>query len=115
MNDESAQHDIARLEERIAELAQAIDRCNKIAIAARIAITGGVLWFLLVLVWILPFDLTAFVGAVAALLGGVVLLGSNKTTWEQTEEALRAAEAERSRLIDALRFRVVGGRDVTLH
>jgi len=68
-----------------------------------------------VLSWILPFDPTAFVAALSAVLGGVVLLGSNATTWAQTEQALHAAGAMRADLIGGIALRVVGEERPTVH
>ena len=113
MNDDTAPHEIARLEAQIEELAAAIERCRKIAYAAKIAITGGALWFVLALLRILPFDPTFFVGALTATLGGVVLLGSNKTTWEETEAALEQSQAARDSLIGQMHLRLVGDVPVT--
>ena len=113
MNEDTAPHEIARLELQIEALAAAIERCRKIAYAAKIAIAGGALWFVLALLWILPFDPTFFVGALAATLGGVVLLGSNKTTWEETQTALERSEAARSALIGQIELRLVGDRPAT--
>ena len=45
--------------------------------------------------------------AIAAVIGGVVLLGSNSTTWTQTEAALRASEAMRAEWIGQREMRVV--------
>jgi len=114
MNDELAHSEIARLEERIEELRDAIARCDKLAWGARIAIGGGALWFVLMLLSILMFSPTGFAGAMAALLGGFVLAGSNKTTREQTEEALQAAEDRRRALIDTMRLRLVEAPPGTL-
>ena len=47
------------------------------------------------------------VGALAATLGGIVLLGSNATTWTQSEAALHQSEALRAELIGRLEMRVV--------
>ena len=88
MDDDTAPHEIARLEERIEALTESLERCRKISFAAKIAVAGGALWFALVLLWILPFNATGFVAAMAAGLGGVVLLGSNATSWDETEAAL---------------------------
>lgn len=107
MNDELAHSEIAQLEERIEAMRDAIARCDKLAWAARIAIGGGGLWFVLMLLSILMFTPAGFAGAMAALLGGFVLAGSNKTTREQTEEALQAAEARRRALIDSMRLRLI--------
>jgi hypothetical protein len=70
MDEDTASHEIARLELQIEALAAAIERCRKIAFAAKTAIAGGALWFVLALLWILPFNPTYFVGALAATLGG---------------------------------------------
>jgi hypothetical protein len=108
MNEDTAPHEIVRLEAEIEALGAAIERCRKIDYAAKIAIAGGALWFALALVWILPFDPTFFVAALTATLGGVVLLGSNKTTWEEAQAAIERNEAARSALIGQMSLRLVG-------
>jgi hypothetical protein len=113
---ESDVHDtVARLEERIETLTASIERCRKIAVGAKIAVAAGAVWFALVLFRIVSFDATAFVAALAAVLGGIVLLGSNATTWAQTDADLHAAEAERAELIGRIELRVVGEETRTLH
>lgn len=115
MSDELSHSEIAGLEERIEELRQAIARCDKIAFAARAAIAGGVAWFVLVLLTILYFSATGFAGAMVALLGGFVLLGSNRTTRDEYAAALAAAEDRRRALIDAMHLRLVDAPDITVH
>lgn len=107
--------EIARLEERIEALRGERERCRKIALAARLLAIAGAIWLLLVVVTILPFIASTFLAAVAAALGGAVLMGSNKTTWEQTDAALQAAEAKRAELIGRIELRVVGEEHPTLH
>ncbi len=99
--------DIARLEQRIETLQDAIERCRKLALAARIAIAAGAVWLILTLVGLAPFVPTLFFAALAALIGGVVLAGSNSTTWQQTEAALATCEAMRRDLIEQLELRVI--------
>ena len=115
MDDDEFRAEIARLEDRIETLTRERERCRKISIAARILAAAGASWILLVLVTIVPFVPSTFLAAVAAALGGAVLLGSNKTTWEQTEAALREAEAKRAELIGRIELRVVGEEHPTLH
>ena len=106
--DEGNVHDqVTQLEVRIEGLSESIARCRKIAIGAKTAIAGGASWFALLLFWIVRFDATAFVAALTAVLGGIVLLGSNATTWAQTEADLHAAEAMRADLIGGIELRVV--------
>lgn len=107
--------EITQLEERIEELTASIERCRKISIAAKLAVGAGAVWFVLLLLWILPFGPTAFVAATSAVLGGFVLLGSNATTWEQTEASRSKAEAVRGDLIGSIELRLVGDAPPTLH
>ena len=107
--------DIDRLEARTEALTASIERCRKIALAAKIAVAAGAVWFGLFLLRIVAFDPTAFVAALTAALGGVVLLGSNKTTWDRTAADLHAAEAERAQLIGSIELRVVGEERKTIH
>ena len=57
------------------------------------------------------FDPAAMVGALTAVIGGTVLLGSNSSTSQQTMAALKAAEEERAELIDRIDLQVVGEGD----
>ena len=115
MDEDTAHHEITRLEGQIEALTESLARCRKISFAAKIAIAGGALWFALVILWILPFGPAAFVGALTATLGGIVLLGSNATTWQQTETALHQAETARADLIGRMDLHVVGEPKRTLH
>jgi hypothetical protein len=99
--------DIERLEQRIETLQDAIVRCRKIALAAKIAIAAGAVWLTLTFVGATPYVPTLFFASLAALIGGVVLLGSNSTTWQQTEAALAASQAMRHELIEQLELRVI--------
>jgi hypothetical protein len=55
------------------------------------------------------------IAAIAAMIIGTVLLGSNSTTWTQAEAALRETEAMRTDLIGRMELRVVGEDTPTLH
>jgi hypothetical protein len=114
MDDGDIRDQIGELEERIERLNVSIARCRKISAGAKIAIAGGALWFALFLVRIVWFDATFFVAALTAVLAGVVLLGSNATTWDQTQADLNAAEKMRADLIGQIELRLVSERP-TLH
>ena len=102
--------DIARVEDRIEALAEAIERCRKISFAARIAIGAGAIWLALTLLGLVTFVPYLAVASLAAVIGGVVLLGSNATTWAQHQESLRDSEAMRAGMIGNLEMRVVEER-----
>ena len=107
--------DIARIEARIETLHEAIARCRKISLAAKVAIVAGAAWLALTIVGLVPFVPTLLFGSLAALIGGVVLAGSNSTTWQQTDDALTASEAMRRELIEQLELRVIDDNVPTLH
>ncbi len=58
--------------------------------------------------------LTAALGSIALVLGGIVSLGSNISTLQQTESAIGAAEALRSQLINRIDLRVVADAPMKL-
>jgi hypothetical protein len=107
MTDEVSRDDIARIEARIEELAEAIERCRKFSLAAKLLIAAGVLWIAVSMLALVSYTPETTLTALAAVILGTVLLGSNRTTWNQTENALRASEAMRADLIGQLELRVV--------
>jgi len=113
--DDFFSEDIARIEARIEELAEAIERCRKFSLAAKIAIVAGALWIMLTLLLLVPYVPYLAIGALASVIGGIVLLGSNATTWRETEAAMRASEAMRADLISRLELRVVDEGVKRLH
>jgi hypothetical protein len=116
---EDARDEIARLEAQIKQLAEAIENCRKIDLASKIAVGLGGILLLAIAVGVIRFDPTAFIAAVAALLGGTVLYGSNSSTSREKTAALRAAEAKRAALIGQIDLTLVadadGGRPRLLH
>lgn len=113
--DEEFEDNIDSVDARIETLAAEILRCRKIALAARILIAGGAGWFGLMLVGALPFRSETLLAALGAVIGGVVLAGSNRSSWEQADAALAAAETRRRRLIGRLELRMVGEERPTVH
>jgi hypothetical protein len=64
-----------------------------------------------ILAGVITSDPTVALGAIAAIIGGIVLFGSNTSTLEQATAALKAAEADRAELIGRIDLRVVEGRN----
>jgi hypothetical protein len=108
MDQDDPREEISRLEARIEELAGTIENCRKIIAAAKAAIVLGAALLIALIVGIINFDPMLFMAAVAALLGGIVLLGSNNSTAAQKTAELNAAEAQRAALINQIDLRIVG-------
>jgi hypothetical protein len=115
VSNDTFRDNIEQLEARIETLTESIARCHKIDMGSKIAVAAGAAWFALVLFRILLFDATAFVAALTAVLGGIVLLGSNATTWAQTETDLQAAEKMRGDMIGGIELKVVSEDTRTIH
>jgi hypothetical protein len=114
-SDDVSHDDIARVEARIEDLAEAIERCRKISLAAKMTVAAGTLWIGLTFVGLVDFVPALVIAALAAMIGGVVLLGSNATTWTQMQAAMRASEALRADMIGRLTLRPVNENAGRLH
>ena len=102
--------EISQIEARLEELAEVSERCRKIIWVSKAAIVGGVVLLLLTILGLLGTNQVTAIGSIAVVLGGIVSLGSNVSTLQQTLAAMRAAEAVRSDLIGRINLRVVGER-----
>ncbi|MGB6534417.1 MAG: hypothetical protein WBF58_00465 [Xanthobacteraceae bacterium] len=114
MTDTDPREQIERLEAQIDDLSARLESCRKFVLVARIAVTGGGLVLGAILLGAIPFDPRLMLAAMAALLGGVVVWGSNHSTAQETAAGLAAAEADRAALIGQLDLHVVAERP-TLH
>ena len=111
MNDGNLREQISRLEERIEELADVIERCRKLMLFSKAAISVGGVLIVAMMFGAIRFDPAAMIGALTAVIGGTVLLGSNSSTSQQTMAAMQAAEEQRAELIGRIDLRVVGEAD----
>jgi len=93
-------HDqILHLEAEIEELTERVERCQKIIWAAKVAIVAGAMWLLAIAVGIKS-DPTSMIGAIAVVIGGIVVFGSNTSTSKQATVAIKTAKMLRAELID---------------
>ena len=106
--------EIARIEARLEQLAEVAERCRKFILASKAAIAGGGALLLVVVLGLIGANETVALGSIAAVLGGIVSLGSNVSTLRQTEAAVSAAELRRSDLIGTIDLRVVGDSPMKL-
>jgi hypothetical protein len=99
--------EILLIEERLEELAEVSERCRKIILVSKAIIAGGGALLLVMMLGLFGSSQVAALGSIAAVLGGIVSLGSNVSTLRQTTDAISAAEALRSDLIGRIDLRVV--------
>ena len=108
MDEGDPRDEIPHLEARIEELSDTIEHCRKLILLSKAAMATGA-------VMLCGFVLGVFGGAplplflaITAILGGVVVLGSNMTTTDNAIADLKAAEARRAGLIGMIDLHVVG-------
>jgi len=102
--------EISRIEAQLEELAEVRERCRKIILVSKAAIAVGVALPLFMMLGLFGSDQVAAIGSIAVVLGGIVSLGSNIGTLQQTMAAMSAADARRSDLISRMDLRVVADR-----
>ena len=103
MADAELRDQIARIEADIEQLAEGLDRCRKAMLLSVAIVVGGAL-LLAYFLGAISFDPTILIGAIAAIVGGVVVFGSNSSTAKQTMAAMKDAESQRAKLIDMIDF-----------
>jgi hypothetical protein len=108
MADGDLRDQILRLEADIEELTEVIERCRKVVLISKIAIAAGGIWLLALTLGAIRFDPTDMVGAIAVVIGGIVVFGSNMSTSKQAAVAISAAEASKAELIGKIDLRTVG-------
>jgi hypothetical protein len=108
MSEIDPRDEIARLEAEIEALAESAERCRKIILFSKAAIAvGGLLILAIVVTRPVNIDPAILIVAIASVIGGIVGLGSNVRTLQQTAAAMQSAEALRAELIDGIGLRTV--------
>jgi hypothetical protein len=101
-------HDqVVLLEALIEDLTAKIESCRKFILASRIATWGGGTVLFAMVFGVMRFDLGIMAAAVAALLGGIVVWGSNSSTAKEAMKELAVAEADRAALITIINPRAI--------
>src|SRR5580658_6138668 len=95
MTDEDPGDEISDIEARIEALAEIAERCRKFILASKIAIAGGFVLLLAAIFGLFGAGQVAALGSIPLVLGGIVSLGSNLGTLQQTEADISEAEAVR--------------------
>ena len=100
--------EIERLELRIEELREAIERSRRLRLAGRASAVIGPAMLAGFALGLVAYTPTRMIVALALAIGGVVLTGSSRSSTEELERFLKQAEAERMAAIDALDLVQVG-------
>jgi hypothetical protein len=111
MNGDDHHSEIVRLEAQIDELEATIESCRKFILAGRITVAGGGVALIATLLGGIQFNPSVVGIAVAAVLGGNVAVGSNRSTAKEAAHEITAIEAKRAALIGQLDLRIVPDRD----
>jgi hypothetical protein len=111
MND-STRDEIVRLEAQAEELADRIESCRRFILAGWISIVTGGLVLLAMSLGLIQSGPSILGLAAAAVLGGIVAAGSNRSTAKEATMELIATQARRAELINQLDLRVVSDREV---
>jgi len=83
---------------------------SKIILVSKAAIAIVFAVLLVMMLGLFRLNQVGAIGSIAAVLGGIVALGSNVGTLQQIMAAISAAELLRSDMIDRIDLRVVGDR-----
>jgi hypothetical protein len=78
-------------------------------IVAKFVIAAGAMLLPLVLLGVLRFGPVALLASITAVVGGIVLYGSTKSTRDGLLTGIKSLEARRAEMIDSLRLRTVLG------
>ena len=107
MDDADPRDQIARLEDQIEQLADNITRYRKFILVSRGAIAAGGLYLVAATLGAVGFDPLWFICSITAVIGGIVVLGSNTSSLRQAAAAIEAAEALRAELIGTIDLQLV--------
>lgn len=106
---------ISRLESEIERLSDSVERCRKIAVAAKVAIAAGCILLASLLVGAIGADALSLMVSAILVIGGIVLLGSNETTSRQILARIEEAERLRAALISEIDLTLVPEARRLLH
>ena len=107
MSDIDPHDEIERLEAHIEDINSRLASCRKFILVARCVVIGGAILLAATLLGAIAFDQRLLLAAFAALLGGIVLWGSNQSTANEAAAELAKVEADRAALIGLLNLHVV--------
>jgi hypothetical protein len=103
----SLSQQIADLEEEIDLLLESAKQSRKVDAVSKAAMSAGGLLLLALVSGVIQSDPVWIVVAISAVLGSVVLFGSNKSTQDEIATRIKRHEAQRIAFIDEMELRTV--------
>ena len=100
---------IVDLETEIEDLSEAAERCRRMMLAAQAAIIAGLLALAVAVTGLIRFGPLLLVMSIGAVLGGIALFGSTRSTRDQIIATRKLREAQRAETIGRLEPQEVGG------
>jgi len=107
MADGDLRDQITQIEADLEQLVEKLERCRKAMLVSKVGTGVGVIWILAYFVGAVGFVPAAMVGATAAVIGGVVVYGSNSSTSKEVSAAMKDGERLRAELIEKIDPRIV--------
>ena len=104
---EDVRGEIAKLEQRIERLSESLERCRKVAVAAKMAIGLGAVLLAALIFGLVRTDVLLLMISAILLLGGIVLSGSNSRTADEFAAGITEAESVRAALIGEIELTLV--------
>jgi hypothetical protein len=90
--------EILHIEAHIEELADVIESCRKFIFISKVAIGAGGTLILAIIIGAVGLDPTVMIGALAAVIGGAVVCGSNTSTFEANYDRHASRRGAQSRV-----------------
>jgi uncharacterized membrane protein YjjP (DUF1212 family) len=110
---EAARDEIAALEEELDDLAQRVDRAERLMLVTRAAMIAAGVALLLLLFGAFGRSALVLLLSLAVLLGGAALFGSTRSTSLHLKAAIRSKTERRAALIEAIGPRFVGAAETS--
>jgi len=97
-DDGDLREQVLHIEAHIEELDDVIESCRKFILVSKAGIAAGGALILAISIGAVGFDSTVMIGALAAVIGGTVVCGSNTSTLKQTMTAMKSRQGAQSRI-----------------
>ena len=100
---------VVDLETQIEDLSEAAERCRRTMLAAKAAVITGLVALAIAVTGLIRLGPLLLVTSIGAVLGGIALFGSTRSTRDQIIATLKLREAQRAEMIGRLELQEIDG------